>query len=88
MWWVSLLACGSGEVPLLTWLEDHDLGWRGEPAVHPSLGPNFGWVQTFFNLDLDASLRAEAAERPRGAAAVKELLGGPGSAGPSAGRSC
>ncbi len=60
--------------PLLPWLQASTyVGWTAEPAKHPSAGPHFGAVRTFFNDTLATSLKAGATNHPVGAAAVKEL---------------
>lgn len=45
-----------------------------EPAAHPSTGPHFGLVRTFFNQALADSLAQGNDVHPVGAAAVKELF--------------
>ncbi|MCG5056079.1 MAG: hypothetical protein KA712_24265 [Myxococcales bacterium] len=45
-----------------------------EPAAHPSTGPHFGLVRTFFNQALADSLAQGNSVHPVGAAAVKELF--------------
>ena len=62
--------------PLRAWLADGTYeGWVSEPAPHPSAGPHFGDVRTFFSPSLVDSLEAGDDVHPVGAAAVKELFG-------------
>jgi hypothetical protein len=49
------------------------LGYPGESAPHASAGPHGGEVRTYITPSLDASLKANDAEHPIHAAAVKEL---------------
>lgn len=48
--------------------------WPKESAPHRSMGSHQTLVLTHLNPALDRSLAAKAAEHPKGAAAVKELL--------------
>jgi len=48
-------------------------GWAAESAPHPSTGPHGGFVRTYLNDVLVASLSAADAAHPAGAVAVKEL---------------
>lgn len=58
------------------WLAaEHYLEWLAEPQPHPSQGPHFGQVRTFFNTALATSLQSNALVHPEGSAAVKELFG-------------
>lgn len=68
-----------GGASLLEWLSDGEYAeWDAEPEIHPSAGPHFGGVRTFFNPALSTSLVDGAQTHPPGAAAVKELYGGEG----------
>jgi hypothetical protein len=61
---------------LLAWLEaGHHLVWMAESAPHPSAGPHFGFVRTFLNPTVFASLAAAQTAHPVGSALVKELYG-------------
>lgn len=61
---------------LRDWLEAGEYcGWAAEDGPHPSSGPHFGDVQTYFSPTLEQSLADEADAHPNGAAAVKELYG-------------
>ncbi|MEO0603725.1 MAG: hypothetical protein AAF211_19970 [Myxococcota bacterium] len=51
------------------------LDWTAEPEIHPSDGPHFGDVLTYFSPSLEASLEAGDDPHPEGAATVKELYG-------------
>ena len=72
-------ASGSELVPsdpaeLFTYLQSKQYaGFAGESAIHLSTGPHGGSVRTFVNAALKASLAANNAEHPKGAASVKEL---------------
>lgn len=72
----------TAEVPsegaaLLEWLASGAYeAWPAESGPHESSGPHFGAVRTFVNPCLFASLDADAATHPVGAAAVKQLYGG------------
>lgn len=50
------------------------LGWKAEPAAHPSAGPHGNTVRTFVNTALYDSLEAGNAAHPNGSIAVKELF--------------
>lgn len=64
---------------LAGWLEDTPYrDWPSEPAPHPSAGPHFGDVRTWFSPSLADSLDEGRARHPVGAAAVKELYGDSG----------
>ncbi len=69
---------GDVEVPtdsavLFPFLQRGDYkGFPAESAAHPSEGPH-GAVRTYINPALEASLAAQNAEHPVGAAAIKEL---------------
>jgi hypothetical protein len=69
-------ASGSDVVPsdpaaLFTYLQSKKYtGFAGESAIHPSTGPHGGSVRTFVNAALNASLAANNAEHPKGAASV------------------
>lgn len=71
----------TAEVPsegaaLLEWLASGAYeAWPAESGPHESTGPHFGAVRTFVNPCLFASLDADAATHPVGAAAVKQLYG-------------
>jgi hypothetical protein len=61
---------------LLPWLRAGGyLGWHAESTRHISGGPHTTNVRTYVNDLLLASLSANGAAHPRGAAAVKELYG-------------
>lgn len=62
---------------LQAWLRTRTYkAWPGESAKHKSTGPHGGDVRTYLSPDLEASLRANAAQHPVGATAVKEFISG------------
>lgn len=71
---------GGTEVPtdgdLMAWIDGGEyLTWPAEAEIHPSAGPHFGDVRSFFSPALAASLEAGNAQHPVGSASVKELYG-------------
>jgi hypothetical protein len=61
---------------LRVWLQEGNyLNWAAESAPHPSAGPHFGIVRTFFNPTVFASFQAGLPSHPQGSALVKELYG-------------